>query len=307
VTDNTASIVTNSWGEPTYVMIDGVVYPVIDQTIINAYESVFRQGAAQGIGFYFSSGDNGDELANWGVAAPDWPTEDPWVTSVGGTSLAIGQDNARIFETGWGTAKWNLTPDRTRWQLNVRFLYGAGGGFTVLNGSPYFGFDRPFYQVGVVPDYTQGRAVPDIAMDGDPTTGMLVGETQYFALKSRYGPAGVHYGEYRIGGTSLSSPLFAGVQAVAQSRNRSFGRIGFANPMIYLIDRSSPSSFFDVTPQGDIGNVRADFLNKINSDGGLIYSVRTFDQDSSLTVGPGWDDVTGVGSPTAEYLNLLSR
>ena len=62
-----------------------------------------------------------------------------------------------------------------------------------------------------------------------------------------------------------------------------------------------------MTPQGDLGNVRADFLNKINGDGGLIYSVRTFDQDSSLTVGPGWDDVTGVGSPTAEYLNLLSR
>jgi len=29
---------------------------------------------------------------------------------------------------------------------------------------------------------------------------------------------------------------------------------------------------------------------------------RTFDQDSSLTVGPGWDDVTGLGSPNAGWL-----
>ncbi len=47
-------------------------------------------------------------------------------------------------------------------------------------------------------------------MDADPTTGMLVGETQNFPLASVFGPAGNHYGEYRIGGTSLASPLFAG-------------------------------------------------------------------------------------------------
>ena len=46
--------------------------------------------------------------------------------------------------------------------------------------------------------------------------GMLVGETQNFSLASGFGPAGVHYGEYRIGGTSLASPLMAGAQAVAQ-------------------------------------------------------------------------------------------
>ena len=138
-------------------------------------------------------------------------------------------------------------------------------------------------------------------MDGDPTTGMLIGETQNFSLPSRFGPAGIHYGEYRVGGTSLSSPLFAGVQAVAQSG--SGRRIGFANPFIYSAFRGHV--YYDVTPQGDAGNVRADYANGQNADGGILYSVRTFDQDSSLTTGPGWDDVTGVGSVTARYFDAF--
>jgi hypothetical protein len=58
-------------------------------------------------------------------------------------------------------------------------------------------------------------------------------------------------------------------------------------------------------PQGDLGNVRSDYVNGINADDGPLLTVRTFDQDSSLTTGPGWDDVTGVGAPTAEYIAQL--
>lgn len=88
VTDNKASVVSNSWGEPTYVVIGGVTYTTIDQALVDAYEAIFQQGAVQGIGFFFSSGDNGDEVANTGVKSPDFPAADPWVTAVGGTSLA---------------------------------------------------------------------------------------------------------------------------------------------------------------------------------------------------------------------------
>jgi|tagenome__1003787_1003787.scaffolds.fasta_scaffold20944084_2 subtilase family serine protease len=297
--DDTASIVTNSWGEPTFVVIDGTLYATIDQTLVDAYESVFKQGAVQGIGFYFSSGDNGDENAAWGYTHPDWPTGDSWVTSVGGTSLAIGQGNTRQFETGWGTSKYSLIGGS--WQQTIPFQYGAGGGYSQI-------FAQPWYQDGVVTNNpTGGRAVPDIALDADPTTGMLVGETQDFKLSSVFGPAGVHYGEYRLGGTSLASPLLAGLQADVQQGAGQ--RLGFANPLIYGLksQSSGSSSFYDANAhQPDAGNVRADYVNGYNAADGYVYSVRTFNQDSSLTTDKGWDDVTGVGTVTGRYIARAS-
>ena len=299
VADNKASIVTNSWGEPSfYVDPDLGLVQIIDPTEIAAYDSVFKQGAVQGIGFFFSSGDDGDEVDNTGYKSPDWPAEDQWVTSVGGTSLAVGRNQNRLFETGWGTDKYTLATDSSSWiaiDPTDPFLYGAGGGFSQL-------IREPWYQFGTVPQGTTGRAVPDVGMDADPTTGMLIGETQNFSLASRFGPAGVHYGEYRVGGTSLASPLMAGAQAVAQGN--AGRRIGFANPLIYFLARN-PFMFNDVTPSGDPGNVRADYVNGQNGDDGVAYTLRSFNNDSSLTTARGWDDVSGVGSVTARYLNAI--
>jgi subtilase family serine protease len=289
VRDDKASIVTNSWGEPTFVRIGGHLYATIDQPLVNAYESIFQQGDVEGIGFYFSSGDSGDELASWGFKSPDFPTGDPWVTSVGGTSLAIGQSGQRLFETGWGTGKYVPTQSGSQWQELVHFQYGAGGGYSDV-------FGVPAYQQGFFSGHN-GRGVPDVAMDADPTTGMLVGETQDF------GSAGVGYDEYRLGGTSLASPLFAGLQAVAQQAAGT--HFGFANPMLYGLDRANPGAFYDVTAEGDAGNVRVDFANGVDSSNGLLYSVRTFNADSTLNARPGWDDVTGIGSPSTNYLSLV--
>jgi len=129
-------------------------------------------------------------------------------------------------------------------------------------------------------------------MDADPTTGMLVGETQVF-------PTWNAYGEYRIGGTSLASPLMVGIQALAtQSAG---GRLGFANLAIYKA--AGGPTFTDITSvhHGD-ANVRPDYVNGLNPAKGSKYSIRTFDNDSSLFTARGWDDVTGVGSPNASYL-----
>jgi hypothetical protein len=38
-----------------------------------------------------------------------------------------------------------------------------------------------------------------------------------------------------------------------------------------------------------------------------VYSVRTFDQDSSLATNKAWDDITGVGTVTARYIANASR
>jgi len=295
VSDDQASMVTNSWGEPTYVVVDGVTYPTIDSSLVAAYDSIFTQATAKGIGFYYSSGDNGDDAATWGVKGTDFPASDPNVTAVGGTALAIGRDGTRQFETGWGTERYTLTSGS--W-TGETWLYGAGGGC-----SAYF-TTQPRYQKGAASG-CKGRAVPDISMDADPTTGMLVGETQNFGGAQTVWGSGTAYGEYRIGGTSLASPLMAGLAAVAQSG--AGHRLGFANPLIYsLAAQKHGSPYYDVTHEGDAGNIRVDYVNGLNGDNGTRTTVRTFDQDASLTTGNGWDDVSGVGSPTAAFISDVS-
>ena len=277
---NKVAVVSNSYGGPTSGETAGD---------IAAEEQVVLQGEMQGITFLFSSGDNGDWQAIEGFKDTDYPASDPFVTAVGGTSTAIGPSNSLMWQTGWGTHKFNLSANGKGWVPFAAdpFLYGAGGGFSPV-------FARPAYQNGVVTSGS-GRAYPDVGLDADPTTGMLVGETQIF-------PKGVKYDEYRIGGTSLASPLMAGV--VADAAQHAKGRLGFLNIAIYKMAKAHFGAFRDV---GSIAgaNVRPDFANGVNMAGGLLYSIRTFDQDSSLTTGPGWDDVTGVGTPNAVFLTAF--
>jgi subtilase family serine protease len=277
VDQNAASIVTNSYGEPEAAQ---------DSANVAAEQQVFLQGGMQGISWMFSSGDNGDEASNTGLKQADGSASDPYVTAVGGTADAIDASGSFAFQTGWGTEKYALSPDAKSW-TPLGYQYGAGGGESSL-------FNKPAYQNGVVPaSYGSGRQVPDVALDADPTTGMLVGETQSF-------PDGKYYAEYRIGGTSLASPLMAGMTAL-RSQNAK-GRLGFLNPTIYK--EAGSTSFNDVkgTPK-DAGNVRADYVNGLDATDGLTYSVRTFNQDASLATKKGWDDVTGVGTPNPTWIN----
>ena len=58
--------------------------------------------------------------------------------------------------------------------------------------------------------------------------------------------------------------------------------------------------------RSDAGNVRADYANGINAADGFLYSVRTFDHDSSLFTARGWDDVTGLGTVTSRYITQFA-
>ncbi len=106
VDNHLADIVSNSWGD-----IEANQTP----DLAAAYDQVFQLGAVQGIGFYFSSGDNGDEVANTGVKQVDTPANSAWVTAVGGTSLAVGKGDKYQWETGWGTEKASLSADGKSW------------------------------------------------------------------------------------------------------------------------------------------------------------------------------------------------
>ena len=83
VNTHAASIVTDSWGEP----YDSDATIAVD-------DQLFQAAAAEGIGFFFSAGDDGYADPNYEEASDQvqvsYPSASPWVTSVGGTSLAIG-------------------------------------------------------------------------------------------------------------------------------------------------------------------------------------------------------------------------
>jgi subtilase family serine protease len=289
IDDNRASIVSLSFGDLESSESTG-------QATFDTY--VFKQAALQGIGFYIASGDNGDEVLNSGLKQVDSSASNPYATAVGGTSLAIGAHGQYKFETGWGTRLWSLAPDGKSW-IDPEFHGGAGGGFSAL-------FNEPAYQNGVVPVASpSGRGVPDVAMDADPNTGMLLGLTQQF-------PRGVFYDEARVGGTSLAAPLFAAVQALTSQAQHT--RLGFANPRIYALARrqaagtGAAAAFRDITGAHDgAAVVRADFVNGANASAGFVYSVRSMDDDTSLATTAGWDDVTGVGTPTTAYYTATGR
>ena len=284
-----ASIVTNSYGFLTELLPFGFIKP---------YEDTILQGVVEGIGIYFSSGDFSDESLVVGYRTADWPASSPYVTAVGGTSLGVGQDNSRALETGWGTftSSFHLSAAGTTgngsWSTPA-WLYGAGGGVSRL-------FAEPSYQVGVIPAgvfQTQGRtgrAVPDIAAVGDPNTGYMIGQTQTFPDGS------VKYSEYRIGGTSLSSPIMAGIMALADQAKGSAH--GFANPDFY----ANAGAFYDV--QHVYGAmVRTNYNNSIDASAGLSFRLRTLDQGLSLKTTSGWDDITGLGTPTSAFIGALSH
>ncbi|MEP6812121.1 MAG: S53 family peptidase [Actinomycetota bacterium] len=266
-----AQIVTNSYGFPTELLPAGYIKPL---------EDTFIQAAAEGIGVYFSSGDNGDETSRFGTAVTDWPASSPWVTSVGGTALGIGEAIARAVETGWGTSNYNcntttLACSRTGW------LYGAGGGVSQV-------FAEPWYQQGVVT--LSGRGVPDVAALADPQTGLLVGQTQTF-------PDGTYYDEFRLGGTSLASPIFAGLMALADQKAGT--PHGFANPAFY----ANPSSFYDVLPV-KTAVARRNYNNSVDASAGTVDRLRTFDDYSGSPTqhtNTGWDNVTGLGTPNGVF------
>jgi subtilase family serine protease len=265
-----AQIVTNSYGFVTELLPPGYIKP---------FEDTLIQAAAEGIGVYFSSGDSGDATSVLGFASAAWPASSPWVTAVGGTSLGVGASNNRVLETGWGTSNYNcntttLACTRTGW------LYGAGGGTSVV-------FAKPWYQSGLS---LSGRGVPDVAALGDPQTGLLVGQTQRF-------PDGSYYDEYRIGGTSLSSPIFAGLMALADQAAGT--PHGFANPLFY----ANPASFFDILSV-KTAVARRNFNNSVDATAGTADRLRTFDDYSGSPTqhtGPGWDNVTGLGTPNGIF------
>ena len=285
IDSHVADVITNSWGNDT----DDIT--LLGTDVVEFYEQFSTEAALTGITVNFSSGDAGDQTAG-GTDLPsktvDFPADLPYVTGVGGTSVLIGSHRQWLGEYGWQSAYSTLTNGAWTPPPPGTYSSGGGGGTSQL-------FAQPFYQVGKVPtsisEYygsTPMRAVPDIAMPGDPNTGFLVGETQVF-------PDGTYWDQYRIGGTSLSSPLLAGVVAVANQVHHH--PLGFINPLYYKLLGSSALHDI-VAPTSPVAQVRTEFVNGVDNSQGKLYRLQTVDvQSSTLHDTPGYDNETGVGTP----------
>jgi subtilase family serine protease len=281
VQTHSAEIVSNSWGATGEDNLGS------SETLEH---SIFMQGAAEGIGFYFSAGDDGDDTID-GFASPeaDYPSTDPNVTAVGGTSLAVTKTGSTLFQTSWGDTvdqvNFNTTPATLSEPLPGEFYFGTGGGTSKL-------FTQPAYQKGVVADTfalktgVRHRVTPDVALDADPETGYEVALTEPDANGHKT------YTSFVIGGTSLSSPLFAGFQALA-SQGRHVA-LGFANPVLY---NKRATAFTDiVNPATPIA---------FSTQSGAYVLV--LGQDTSLVGIKGFDNTTGLGTPAGLRFLLSER
>jgi subtilase family serine protease len=306
-----------------------------------AFNHVLLMAAGTGVGVQFSAGDEGDNFIVSESQQPSFPATSPYATAVGGTSVEIGAQNNRLDEVGWSTGVSALCTEELatlkeplceeseigKWEPEAPGEYDYGGG-----GGTSSQYAEPWYQEPVVPTEIAERAgtgernrvVPDISMEGDPSTGMLVGETQEFA-------DGTYYDQYRIGGTSLSSPLFAGL--MADTDQAAGGSLGFVNPLLYHLDSGSQKSqaFYDVLPAGKQAVIRNDYLNEENAEAGILTTARILglegateyfcaleneetgeceelkEATESLSAAPGFDSMTGIGSPGDQFIEDLIK
>ncbi|MFC6706726.1 S53 family peptidase [Flexivirga alba] len=296
IDNHTGDVITNSWSDGVDDIAD------LGQSYIDFYQQYSTEAALRGITVNFSTGDDGDETAG-GTKLADktvgFPSDLPYVTGVGGTSLDVNKKGAWAGEWGWQNAYAQLSADGKSWMSPPgSYSSGGGGGTSQL-------FAQPWYQKGVVPSSvanyygsTPMRAIPDISTVGDPNTGLVVGETQAF-------PDGTYWDTYRIGGTSLSSPVMAGIVAVASSR--AHHALGFINPLYYSL-MNTPAVHDLKAPTQPLSQVRTDDVNGLDSSGGLHFELQRLDvQSSTLHDTPGWDSETGVGSPAALFFQFAAR
>ncbi|KAJ7656027.1 family S53 protease-like protein [Mycena polygramma] len=215
--------------------------------ICNGYMAL----GARGISVVFASGDGGvrgnhddSSVCNNNVFAPVFPAACPFVTAVGST-LGFAPEKAINF-TGGGFSNFFPTA-----------AYQSSAVSTFLDTGVPSGFAGTFNKTG--------RGYPDVALQG-----------WNFEIVSG-GSTGT------VGGTSASSPTFAGLIALINDELIKAGKpvLGFLNPFLY----SAPTAFNDITE---------------GHNSGFVCPASSVAFDAA----PGWDPLTGSGTPI--YSKLLA-
>lgn len=151
INNHLGTIISQSWGASEVTLKDAA-----GQQEVQKWDAFFKQATTQqGITFFGSSGDNGstdyiDLQATRLSITPttSFPTDDPWVTSVGGTSLFRNG-------TGFQETAWNM----------------SGGGFSSFFPTPSYQQSLP---VAAQRELNHRRGVPDVSGNADPDTGLAI-------------------------------------------------------------------------------------------------------------------------------------
>jgi subtilase family serine protease len=232
--------------------------------------AALQEAASRHVTVVAASGDTG------AAEEPCSLNPGPSFTPVKGVTL-LASDPLVLGAGGTSLTASHATGDwisETAWGLPYgdqgSTFQASSGGFSRL-------FPRPGYQDGV-PAISATRGVPDVSADANGHTGMAI-------VLSDGGRTMIR----NSGGTSASAPIWAALIALADQY--AGHRLGFVNPAIYRIARSRyyHQAFHDITA----GDNTAEFPPT------TITGYRA---------APGWDPVTGWGSPDAQVLiPLLAR
>ncbi|MBE7157150.1 MAG: hypothetical protein INR62_01720 [Rhodospirillales bacterium] len=298
VTHHLGHVVSNTWSGGPERSFSGAD--------LAAWNRVLQLGAAQGIDFLFPSGDDGDNGVGSALGAPNFPASSPYVTAVGGTSL-IKRPDGNYNEVGWGTYRTDVAAGGPLAAPVQRgFQGGSGGGESAV-------FPKPAWQAGLL---GTGRQVPDIAAFADPYMGAV------YTLTVN--------GQYTLqvtGGTGVAVSILTGL--LTQADDAADHPLGQAAPRIARMNTAGMQDLTAVSGPANVqgavftdGNqvvypARALFSNAPEfplSFWSAIWpyangsaSVLSFGTDTSLQVGPGWDNVTGWGVPAAGFVEEVSK
>jgi hypothetical protein len=290
-----AKIVSNSYGGPESASEPAWIRQAYDHP---------------GVVVTASTGDDGWygwDRTNNHVAAddrPDSPAAYPEVVAVAGTKLMLNADGS-----AYGERVWNRNGPADSYGLKWGARGASGGGCSRIYSAPAWQTALHGYQLS---GCNGKRMVGDVAADADPTTGLDV-----------YAMPGGRGQWMTVGGTSLASPLIAGMWAVAGGP----GGVKYPAQTLYDNQRTRPGTYFDVQVGSNAFCGASDLVvtkyecsstlmriagtgnpNNMNFDNGnwagdvdcgwnLGGSSGTLANDRQCRAGNGYDGPSGVGAP----------
>jgi len=293
--------------------IDNILAPVISisygncesslgSSFVQQFQGWAQQANAQGQTITAASGDFGaadcdtsPTLPAQGGLAVDVPAALPYVTGVGGTEFT-GDATATVSGScAAATPFWQQSCSLTSGGSAIKYipettwndttsaqpLDGTGGGASTV-------FSKPDWQTGTGVPADGARDVPDIALNASNGHDSYIFCSQNscingfrLASNNATNPNGLT----AAGGTSFGAPTFAGIVTILNQATGSTGQ-GNVNPTLYALAASTPNAFHDITT----GN------NIVPCGTGTPNCPKTGTLQYGFSAGPGYDQVTGLGS-----------